>query len=73
VPALLPSESVEALREQEAVSQRARFDEVGEGPLAVDLHDGQMLPMRRLELRIALNVHHPELEPELGPCLAENL
>ncbi len=49
----------------ESSSQRFGIHEVRERPLPVDLHDGQVLSVQRLELWLATDVDELELEPEL--------
>jgi hypothetical protein len=41
------------------------MDVVDETPSAVDLDDGDPLPVRGLELRVAVDRHLPQLEAEL--------
>jgi hypothetical protein len=48
-------------------------DEVLERAHAVDLDDRQVLPISRLEARIAVDRDHVELEPHLGLCVAYDL
>jgi hypothetical protein len=45
--------------------QRVGRNEVDERLLAVDLDDGDQLPVARLELRITVDRHFFELEPDL--------
>ena len=49
----------------ELAPQRIRRNEVDERPLAVDLDDGNQLSIARLEIRIPVDRHLLELEPEL--------
>ena len=49
----------------ESSSQRLGIHEVRERPLPVDLHDGQVLSIARLELWLATDVDELELEHEL--------
>jgi hypothetical protein len=51
----------------EAFTQRVRVHEVREGPLPVDLHNGQPLAVARLELGIAGDVDLLEGESLLSP------
>jgi hypothetical protein len=50
----------------EAAAQGIRLDEVGERPLAVDLHKRQPLPVAGLQLRVAGDVDLLELERLVG-------
>ena len=49
-----------------------RVDVVDEGPLAVDLHDGQPLAVSRLQLRVVADVDFVEVEGNLGADLFED-
>jgi hypothetical protein len=51
----------------QAPPERVLVDVVREDALAVDLHDGQPLAVARLELRVAVDRHLVEHEPELVP------
>ena len=53
--------------------ERRRVDEVRERALAVDLDHREVLPVPRLELAIATDVHDEELEPELLLRLVHDL
>lgn len=57
----------------EPSSQRFGIHEVRERPLPVDLHDGQVLSVPRLELWLATDVDELELEPELVLDAAHDL
>ena len=57
----------------EAVAQRVGVDEVRERRLAVDLDDGQQLPVARLERRLAGDVDDIELDPRVAADLLQNL
>ena len=48
------------------------IDVVDEGALAVDLHDGQPLPVPRFELGVAPDVDLQELERHVGADALEN-
>jgi hypothetical protein len=52
---------------KDPLAERLGVDEPGEGALAVDLDDRQVLAVPRLELRIAADVDHLELERHLAP------
>jgi len=45
---------------------------IDEAPPAVDLDDRDPLPVRRLELGIAVDRDLPQLEAELVPCLRDH-
>ena len=60
-------------RRAEASAQGCRVDEVREGELAVDLDRGKELPVASLQLGLPADVHHLELEAELGAQLADDL
>src|SRR5262249_48167335 len=47
-------------------AQRVRVDVVDEAPAAVDLDDGDPLPVRSLELGIAVDRYFSQLETQLG-------
>jgi hypothetical protein len=57
--------TVELGRGGESRAQRGRLDEVRKRGLAVDLDDGEMLPVPRLEIGVAGDVDELELETEL--------
>ena len=57
----------------ESSSQRVGIHEVRERPLPVDLDDGQVLSVARLELWLATDVDEFELEPELVLGAAHDL
>ena len=48
-------------------AERVGLDEVGERPLAVDLHDRKPLAVPGLELLVAADVDLLQLEPQLVP------
>jgi hypothetical protein len=54
-------------------AERVGLDEVREPPPAVDLHDGQPLAIRLLQMGYAGDVDLPKLEPELVPELSKLL
>jgi hypothetical protein len=51
--------------------ERIDVDEVREGLLAVDLDDRQQLPVPRLQLRVARDVHLLEIELDVLPDRSE--
>jgi hypothetical protein len=53
--------------------QRFGIHEVRERSLPVDLHDGQVLSVPRLELWLTTDVDELELEPEVVLDAADNL
>ena len=55
---MMPATSAPSFGEPSAQSppQRGRLDEIGEGPLAVDLDHRNRLAVRRLESRVAADV-----------------
>jgi hypothetical protein len=56
----------------ELCTQRFRIDEVRGGPLAVDLDDGQPLPIAILELRVPRDVYLLQLEGLLSTCRVQD-
>jgi hypothetical protein len=50
------------------LTQRFGVHVVDEAPSAVDLHHRDPLAVRSLEVRIAVDRHLPQLEPELLAC-----
>jgi hypothetical protein len=56
-----------------ALAERVGIDEVRERSLAVDLDDGKVLAVTRLEHRVAVDLHHVELEAELRLRLTDDL
>ena len=48
------------------------MDVVDEAPPAVDLDDRDPLPVRSLELGVAVDLHLPQLEAQLLSCLRDD-
>ena len=53
-------------------AQRIRVDVVDETPAAVDLDDRDPLPVRRLELGIAVDRDLPQREPDVVPSRGDH-
>ena len=58
---------------QNARAEGVAVDEVGEGDLAVDLDDGEQLPVAGLELCPSADVDELELEAELASKVTHDL
>jgi len=56
---------------RELAPKRLRLDVVGADALAVDLDHGDQLAVARLELRVSVNRHLDQVEPELVAKLGE--